>query len=48
MRKWAWARFWKAYQGILVDFPVRSNHGLYHELVAVLFVGIILERLEAH
>ena len=36
------------YQCVLVDFSVRRVHGLDHELVAVLVVRVVLERLQAH
>ena len=38
----------KTYECVLIDFPIRREHGLDHELVAVLVVGVVLERLQAH
>ena len=35
-------------QRVLVDLPVRREHALHHELVLVLLVGVVLERLQAH
>ena len=37
-----------AYQCVLVNFPVWGEHGLHHELVAVLLIGVEIERLKAH
>ena len=35
-----------SHQGVLVNLAVRSEHGLDHELVHVLLVGVVLERLK--